>query len=333
MSNAISSLQGEPWVDLSARMKKLAHAAFGREVLRKVTDVVLPLNDVGEGPPFYCVHSITGVATSFGSLAEMLGPKQRFYGIQTPTKKRNAEFASSIAAMSEYYVEELIRFQPEGNLVLGGHSVGAIIALEMARRLRSRKREVSLLVVFDGELFNTGADISARNPRYWFKLLWNLPYWVRDFLMVQFTFRTFCQTVGMKISGFLKRSMAKVGLGTSGAGHAVGGFIDLDRCEPDHASFMKVLYDTQFAYVPEQYSGKMLVCTARTQSLLLLRQVEAAWRTIAPAAEVVEFSGTHTSMMLAPKGLPIARLLARRIAEIAQEVGELAPASRVSMES
>jgi thioesterase domain-containing protein len=106
----------------------------------------------------------------------MLGPKQKFYGIQAPTDKRNAEFVSSIESISQYYVNELVKFQPEGPFLLGGHSTGATIALEMSQQLTARGREVSLLVVFDGELFNTGAEIRFRNPLYWLKLLLNLPH-------------------------------------------------------------------------------------------------------------------------------------------------------------
>jgi thioesterase domain-containing protein len=115
-------------------MDELARIAFGREVLRKVSDVILPLNDTGIGPAFYCVHPITGAATNFRAMAQMLGSTQKFYGIQTPTKKRNAKFASSIEAIGEFYVEHLVRFQPTGDFILGGHSVGALIALEMAQQ-------------------------------------------------------------------------------------------------------------------------------------------------------------------------------------------------------
>jgi hypothetical protein len=34
----------------------------------------------------------------------------------------------------------------------------------MAQQLRARGREVSLLVVFDGDLFNSGAEIKSRDP-------------------------------------------------------------------------------------------------------------------------------------------------------------------------
>jgi thioesterase domain-containing protein len=321
MSKTVLSLQKNPAepVDDCARMNKLAHAAFGREVLRKVSDVILPLNDTGTGPAFYCVHPITGAATNFRVMAQMLGSKQRFYGIQTPTKKRTAEFASSIEAIGEFYVEHLVRFQPAGSFILGGHSVGALIALEMAQQLRSRGRTVSLLVVFDGEIFNTGTEISALTPLYWLKVAANVPAWIRDFLMVEFTLRKFCRTVLNKMIGTCKTIGAKMLGEKLRAGHAVEGFVDLKDFTPDHIAFMKMLFEIQYAYVPKQYSGAVLVCAAKTQSLSYLRQIEAAWRKIAPAVEIVSFNGTHTSIIQIPKGIIVAEHLTRRIAEARRE--------------
>jgi thioesterase domain-containing protein len=299
-------------------MQELAHFAFGREVLRKVTSVIQPLNDRGIGTAFYCVHAVTGSITDFRFMAQMLGPERKFYGIQAPTKKRNAEFPASIESISRYYVERLIEFQPRGNFVLGGHSVGAMIAFEMAHQLRALGREVSLLVVFDGELFNTGAEISAYNPVYWFKLIWNMPAWIRDFLMVEFTFRAFCTTVVKKATLAYKTIAAKkVG---KNSGHAVEGFINLKNCAPDHADFIKMLFDAQFRYVPKQYSGRVLVCAAKTQALTHLRQLEGPWRKVAPNLEIVYFKGTHTSLVRVPKGFAVAECLARVFAKIDAEL-------------
>jgi hypothetical protein len=44
-----------------------------------------------------------------------LGQNKRLYGIQAPTDKRNAEFVSSIKSISQHYVDELVKFQPEGS--------------------------------------------------------------------------------------------------------------------------------------------------------------------------------------------------------------------------
>jgi thioesterase domain-containing protein len=308
-----------PPADPYARINQLANAAFTREVLRKVNEVILPLNDQGSGPAFYCIHSITGAATDFRFMAHMLGPNQRFFGIQTPTRKRNADFPVSIEAISEYYVDSLIKFQPEGSFILGGHSIGSMIALEMAQQLRARGREVSLVVVFDGELFNTGADLSLVNPMYWIKLLSNVPRWIRDVLIVEYDFQTLYRTLLTKAIATTKTLKAKTTGEAISSGHAVEGFIDLGTCTPEHAAFMKTLFENQYAYVPKPYSGRMLVCVARTQGLVYLRQVERAWRKIAPAAEIRHFDGTHTSIMRVPQGIPIANYLAEQIAKIGRD--------------
>jgi thioesterase domain-containing protein len=319
MSRVLSRPKPVEPADGFARMKKLAHAAFGREVLRKVSDVILPLNDVGDGPALYCVHPITGAATNFSAMAQMLGPTQRFFGIQTPTKKRTAEFAGSIEAISAFYVDHLIRFQPFGDFVLGGHSVGALIALEMAQQLRSLGRTVSLLVVFDGELLNTGTEIGRRHPAYWLKQAANFPAWVRDFLMVEFTFRKFCQTVLSKITMAGRMALAKLRGEANLAGHAVGGFVDLKQFTPDHAAYMKALFEVQYNYQPKRYEGNVLVCVAKTQALFYYRQIERAWRAISPQAEFVRFDGTHTSIMQSSKGLAVAKHLGRRLKALDQQ--------------
>lgn len=137
--------------------------------------------------------------------------------------------------------------------MLGGHSVGAIIAMEMAQQLGALGRVVSFVVVFDGDLFNTGTEISTRNPLYWLQLLLNVPAWVRDILLVDFSFGDLCKTVLKKVIAACRRIAAKMSGAAVSYGHAVEGFINLDNCTKDHAAFMKVLFETQFAYVPKEY--------------------------------------------------------------------------------
>jgi hypothetical protein len=145
-----------------------------------------------------------------------------------------------------------------------------------------------------------------------------VPAWVRDFLLVEFTFNSFCRTVFGKIIAAGRIALAKLAAKELCAGHAVEGFINLDNYTTDHASFMKVLFENQFKYVPKEYSGRVLVCAAKTQALTHLRQMEAPWRKVAPNAEVVHFTGTHTSIMRAPNGLVIAEYLSRKFAEVGE---------------
>jgi thioesterase domain-containing protein len=289
-------------------MNHLFHSAFTREVLRKVTDVILPLNEGGAGTPIYCVHSVTGVATDLRFLAEMLGPKQRFYGIQMPSKNRNGEFVRSIESISRYYVDALVRFQPDGTIMLGGNSTGAIIALEMAQQLRLMNREVSLLVVFDGELFNTGAEFPRWNPVYWLKLIFNLNRWFNDIMLAP----SFWPMIRNRASATRKAITEKIS-GAPQTGHRLERFINLTDVSPDHRAFMISLFEAQFAYLPKIYLGRVLVFSATTQGLLHLRQVKEAWRAIAPFSEIVKIKGTHTSILRERDGRALANHLAMRI--------------------
>jgi thioesterase domain-containing protein len=314
-SNSFPSESGR-LADKYLHMDMLANAAFGREVLRKVKNVILPLNDQGTGPSIYCIHSVTGAATDFRFLAQMLGPQQKFYGIQAPTIKRNAEFASSIESVSQYYVDALIGFQPEGAFVLAGHSVGSIIALEIAQQLRARGREVCLLVVLDGEIFNTGTEIGALNPLYWGKLFCNLPRWVRDEMAVDFSWRAFGRSIAIKSVAIRKRIVARMRGDSLSSGHAVEGFIDAAGCSADHMEFMKALYEIQFLYVPKEYPGPVTVYVAQTQPLTHLRQVKAPWRKVAPASNIVSVKGNHTTMIRPPHGIAVAEHLATQLASL-----------------
>jgi thioesterase domain-containing protein len=290
------------------RITELANIAFGREITRRVVDCILPLSDIGNGQAVYFVHSVTGSATDFRYLAQMLSPTYRFYGIQAPTQKRNAAFAASIEQIGKFYANRLNEFQPMGPLVLGGHSTGAVIALEMAQRLRALGREVDMLIVLDGNLFNTGV---ALDPVYWLKVLLTVPAQVRDILSA---FRTFCRTSPRQLTGKTKSAIARL-IGKR-AGYTFEAIFDLRNYTPDHAAFVKALFESQFAYIPKKYHGRVVVCAAKTQPLSQLVQVQTAWSKIAPAAEIVRFDGTHASLLRAPDGLAVAEYLKNALASL-----------------
>jgi thioesterase domain-containing protein len=295
------------------RMEALINIAFKREIVRNVKDVILPLNDIGFGPPFYCVHSLGGAATEFRDLARMLGPKQNLYGIQAPTNKRSAEFGGSIREMSRYYADALAKYQPQGAFFLGGYSVGATIALEISHQLIARGRAVSLLVVFDGGLLNTGGETGPHHPMYWVRVLRNLPRWGVDRLVRNRRTLTDQAMARLKSAAF-ERSDAR-------APDALQRFINREGFLPEHAEFIRALYGSHLDYVPKVYSGRVLVFVARTQALLRLRHVRAAWTKIAPSCEVIEVDCTHESIMKIPQGLPVARRLRKKIEQIVEQTG------------
>jgi thioesterase domain-containing protein len=297
-------------------------ALFAR-VSRNSERVILPINDGALGndtsiPAFYCVHSISGVAgTDFLDLARRLEPTVRFYGIQAPPKRiPNVDFGNSLESIADHYADALVKFQPEGSLVLGGYCVGGVIALAMAENLRARGREVGLLIVIDGAPENTEAVLRRWEPRYWLELGRNLPRWIsHGDLMRNWSVHSLAWSLSRNASAIFKGAIGLKRGQKFGGGYAMDEMMDLSIYPPAHRMFINRLFGALNAYVPAKYSGKVVVYEAKTTQLLYLPLIGGTWRKLAPQSEVVGIVGTHSGMMREPYVAALAQDLRRRIAE------------------
>jgi thioesterase domain-containing protein/precorrin-6B methylase 2/acyl carrier protein len=100
-------------------------------------------------PPFFFVHPASGDLYSYLNLLRYLPQDRAYYGIQAQGLTDTRESLIGIEKMATVYIEALLEAQPVGPYLLGGHSVGGLIALEMARLLQSRGQDVALLVLID----------------------------------------------------------------------------------------------------------------------------------------------------------------------------------------
>ena len=273
----------------------------------------MPLGGEGPGWPLYFVHSIGGEVTSFSPLAQKIGSDRKIYGIQAPKDKMSAEFAQSIRALAEYYVDTLTQFQPEGPLLLGGWSSGAIIALEMAQILKERGRVVPLLIILDGILYNTGGELSRWNPLYHWKLIRNLPLWISDNIAEGWGFRGVFKRVQREMKLTLSSLFA---MKRKAPGATVDAFMDTSVLPPKQADFARALYHALELYQPKPYDGEILVYTARTQPLLHLLQVERTWKKITTEIETVYVDGTHLSILKEPRVEIVAAHLQERLVNL-----------------
>lgn len=103
----------------------------------------------GARRPFFCVHPAGGNVTCYVSLARELGTDQPFYALQDRGLDPEASLHNSIEGMAAEYVEVLRGLQPEGPYLLGGWSMGGIVAYEMGVQLRRAGQDVGLLALFD----------------------------------------------------------------------------------------------------------------------------------------------------------------------------------------
>jgi thioesterase domain-containing protein/NAD(P)-dependent dehydrogenase (short-subunit alcohol dehydrogenase family)/acyl carrier protein len=266
---------------------------------RKESRIIVPFNEFGKGPAFYCVHSVGGEVASFRHLARLLGPEHRFYGVQAPPElQQDADFAGSIESMAKCYVDALLAFQPEGPFVLGGWSAGSTIALEMAQQLIAAGHKVELLIALDGAPFNTGTETSLWNPIYYWKLLRNLPHWIADDLMLGFSLPAFSRRVWNKIASLTKKLFGR--MRGKKAKAEVGGFMDMSHYSPTQAGFMNAVYSDLCKYEAKPYPGRVVLYQSRTQPLYHLFEVDRAWLKVAAHVDVVVVPGTHVSIVQEP---------------------------------
>ncbi len=115
-------------------------------------------------PPLFLVHPAGGHVYLFRSLARALPPERPVIGIRAWGLEVGEEPPRTIGEMAARYLAELRRRQPSGPYLLGGASMGGMVAFEMARRLRATAEEVVLLAMLDtfgpGELPEVGAAVA-----------------------------------------------------------------------------------------------------------------------------------------------------------------------------
>ena len=119
----------------------------GGEVERRVL-VEIQAGD-SDAPPFFCVHAVGGNVFSYVALARRLadlGGSGTFYGLQSPPPRGAAPTLEELAAL---YVDAVREARPSGPYLLGGWSMGGVVAYEMARLLRAEGCEVARVVLLD----------------------------------------------------------------------------------------------------------------------------------------------------------------------------------------
>ena len=102
----------------------------------------------GERAPLFCVHPSGGSAAPYLPLAETLGPGRGFHALEAPGLYGGRPLAD-LDALCARYLDAISVMRPAGPYLLGGWSAGGTIALELARRLRERGQQVSMLVLID----------------------------------------------------------------------------------------------------------------------------------------------------------------------------------------
>ena len=116
--------------------------------------VLVEIQPEGDGLPFFCVHPVGGSVFCYADLARALGRDRPFYGLQAPepgafSEDGLHESGTTIEQIAALYIPEIRRIRSVGPYLLGGWSMGGLLAFEMARQLSQQGEKVAMLVLFD----------------------------------------------------------------------------------------------------------------------------------------------------------------------------------------
>ena len=103
----------------------------------------------GEGSPLFCVHPAGGSVLCYGELARRLGHGRPLYGLAPIGLEEGQEADTGIDVMVDRYLAEIRDVRPHGPYHLAGWSLGGVVALELAARLRDAGEQVALVAMID----------------------------------------------------------------------------------------------------------------------------------------------------------------------------------------
>jgi len=129
-------------------VESLAQRLRVQETGERPASPLVALQGSGQRRPLFCVHPGGGTVLSYIPLSRHLGPDRPFYGFQAVDDGEE----TAVEAMAARYVSALREVQPAGPYLLGGWSLGGVVAYEMACQLREAGEEIDFLGLIDARV-------------------------------------------------------------------------------------------------------------------------------------------------------------------------------------
>ncbi|MGC0154188.1 amino acid adenylation domain-containing protein [Chromobacterium vaccinii] len=139
----------------------LARLLAGDELQGGVS--LLPL--AAQGRPLFLMPGASGNPLAYLELAQALEGRYALVGAQPDMADRGEEL--TIEAVAADLAQAIARHQPQGPVLLAGHSFGSAVAFETARLLARQGRTVGALVLIDTPVPDGGAEFAGFDEIDW----------------------------------------------------------------------------------------------------------------------------------------------------------------------
>jgi thioesterase domain-containing protein len=238
------------------------------------------LQPAGEKRPFFCIHGAGGQVLRYVPLARSLGGRRPFWALQARGLTTVEEPHATVEEMAACYLAAIRTIQPAGPYLLGGYSLGGLIAYEMARRLEADGERVAFLGLID-----MGAEEAAGMDTW--DDLQVLAFWTRLFGMPV----SVEQLAALPAEGRLERLLE---IARSMQRLPPGFTVD------DARRYLRVHQITLWAtraYVPGLYGGKVTLFKGDQDSD---SEHTLGWKKVAAATETLSVRGGHDTILSMP---------------------------------
>jgi thioesterase domain-containing protein len=254
----------------------------------------------GSAPPLFCVHAEAGHVSLYYNLVGHLAREQTMLGLCAPAP---AELGGDrrLETMAARHVREIRSAQPDGPYLIAGECTGGALAYEIAQQLRAGGEDVALLVLIDA--FSPGLP---RLSRLMAKPVYRIVHRAR--------------ILAFHLSNLIRLGMAdKLAYAAEKAGRArtaltakVSGLLRRsDATVSPQLAFREALA----GYVPEPYTGRVVVLRASRLPLGIEAAPDMGWGALAKDVEVESVPGYFTTPISEPGVRVLAEKLARHLRE------------------
>jgi amino acid adenylation domain-containing protein len=110
---------------------------------------IITLRKGGDLPPLFLFHDFAGHVLDYVYLADALKDPRPVYGIQRCGTPETTIDPLLLPELTERYVKQIRRIQPDGPYLLGGQCFGGLLAFEAAHQLRRSGNEVQCVILMD----------------------------------------------------------------------------------------------------------------------------------------------------------------------------------------
>ena len=136
-----------------------ARSPSGSCTKKRTHPLIAALQPDGDRVPVFMVHPPGGIVICYRELAKEMDCNQPLFAIRSRGLHGNETLPGSIEVMASEYVDAIRLQQPSGPYIIGGWSLGGVIAYEVARQLMEQGETIRRLILLDSAIPDGASDL------------------------------------------------------------------------------------------------------------------------------------------------------------------------------